>query len=520
MKISINNISKIYSESALFEACSFDIVLKQKVAIVGENGSGKSTLLKMICGLENYQEGNIFMPKGVEVGYLKQEFDNYDHLAIDYIKKEFKSLRDLELRMNDAAEALKDADDLDKAMNKYARLQEEFERMGGYVIDNDIDRIATGLNITDALNRPYNTLSGGEKTRIELVKLLVSNAEVLCLDEPTNHLDFIGIEWLENYCKGLDKTIIIVSHDRAFLNNVVNVYHDIEDGQIVTYHGNYQTFREQKKVRFEHLVNDYKVQQDQIKKIKLAIRRYRQWGHESDNEDFFKKAKTLEKRLERIEMLPKPEELSNRLNLKFEIKERSGKDALVLKDLMIGYDDILQLDLNLKIQFKERWAIVGENGSGKSTLIKTILKEIEPLDGEIIIGSRVNIGYLAQQHVFEDDSQRILNYTIHNLNVSEFNARRALAQFGFYQNDAYKIMRQLSGGEKIRLRLMIMMHSNINFLILDEPTNHLDIQSCEILEDVLSRYDGTLLVVSHDRYFLEALNTQTFKLANNSKKEQ
>lgn len=512
MKININNISKIYSETTIFDECNFEIVLKEKVAIVGENGSGKSTLLKMIASLENYQEGNIFIPKGIKIGYLKQEFDRFDGSSSEYIMSEFKELTLIEKRMNEAADSLSNTDDLEKAMNRYANLQEEFERLGGYSIENDIDRIATGLNIQSMLNQQYNTLSGGEKTRIELVKLLVSDADVLCLDEPTNHLDFVGIEWLENYCKGLDKTIIVVSHDRAFLNNVVNVYHEIEDGQIVTYRGDYESFRKQKQVRFEHLVNDYKVQQEKIKKIKLAIRRYRQWGHEGDNEDFFRKAKMLEKRLERIETLPKPEELSNKLNLKFEVKNRSGKDVLVLKDLAIGYDDFLQIDLNLKITFRERWAIIGENGAGKSTLIKTILNEVEPLAGEVIIGSNVKIGYLAQQHTFYDESERILNYTINSLNVSEFVARTTLAHFGFYQNDVYKIMSQLSGGEKIRIRLMVMMYSEANFLILDEPTNHLDIQSCEILEKVLNEYDGTLLIVSHDRYFLNALNTKTFKI--------
>lgn len=512
MKINLNNITKIYADEAILEACDLEVKLGDHIAIVGENGSGKSTLLKIIAGLENYQEGQRIVPKDIKVGYMHQQFPRFEGTAHAYVMDQFGELLELERRMQILEQGFATSDDLDLDLEKYERVTHQFEAQGGYQVGNDIQRIATGLAISNVLEQDYNELSGGQKTRIELVKLLVSNVDVLCLDEPTNHLDYDGIQWLENYCKSLRKTLIIVSHDREFLNQVVAVIHDIEDGSIVTYHGNYDSFQIQKKERFARLVLDYEAQQKIIQKLKLAIRRYRQWGHESDNEDFFKRAKAIEKRLEKMEKLPKPEELERKLNLSFDLKNRSGKQVLVAQALDVGYTHPLGNPKNLNILWQERVALLGANGTGKSTLIKTIMGEIPALGGTLKIGESVSIGYLPQQHVFEDDNERILSFTQRSLSLSEFDARRMLAQFGFYQSDVYKPIRYLSGGEKVRIKLMEIMHRKHNLIVLDEPTNHLDIQSCEILEDVLMQYQGTLIVVSHDRYFLRRLNVKNIEI--------
>lgn len=508
MKITFNNISKIYAEEAILDDCSFEIVLGSKVAIVGENGSGKSTILKLLSGLENVSEGNIFIPKGSEVGYLKQEFDTFDGVVYDYVIESFKELKLLETRIEEVSQRLSTMIDFEKNMNLLGRLQEEFELKDGYNIDNTIERIANGLDVEDLLFENYNTLSGGEKTRVELVRLLCSDVNILCLDEPTNHLDFKGIEWLETYCKGLNKTLVIVSHDRQFLSSVVDTYFDLEYGSVVKYNGTFEKFREEKRQRFLSLLNDYNQQQKIIQKMKLAIRRYRQWGNESDNEDFYKKAKTLEKRLEKMEKLPKPEEVESKLNLEFIKTRRSGKDVLTVKDLSIGYNQPLKSGINIKINYQDRLVLLGENGSGKTTFIKTILNEVKPLSGTLQLGTQIDLGYMSQTHTFKDPKERLLNYVIKSLNCSEFNARQALAQYGFYQDDVYKPLSILSGGEKVRVHLMSIMLKGVNFLILDEPTNHLDIESCEILERILNEYNGTLLIVSHDRYFLEKLTLQ------------
>ncbi len=512
MKITINNITKIYSETVIFDDCNAEIVLGSKTAITGLNGSGKSTLLKMISGLENYQEGDIFIPKDVKVGYLKQVFEHQEVTAFEYIQSSFQTINELKTRMNKLEDLMVEDYTNEKHMINYGKVQEEFIAAGGYDLENDIERIAKGLNIYDHLNDPYNNMSGGQKTRIELVKLLASNIDVFCLDEPTNHLDLKGIEWLEDFIQGSSKTFIVVSHDRKFLDNVVNQYLDIQYEQLVRFTGSFRQFREQKKKNYEHLVKDYKLQQAEILRIKKIIKMYRQWAYESGNDAFFKKAKAQEKRLKRIERLPKPEDLNSKLKLEVKNFERSGKQVLVLKDLLIGYDDPLCLPIDLNVYYKDRVNISGENGVGKTTLIKTITKDLKPLDGEIIVGSNVKIGYLEQEEKFKDEDKRILDHIQYELNTSEYNARLALAQIGFFQSDVFRPLKQLSGGEQVRIKLLCLMHLGHNLLLLDEPTNHLDLESCEILEEMLNTYEGTIVVVSHDRYFLEEIHTEAFEL--------
>lgn len=512
MKIQVNNLIKSYAGDVILDNLSLEIVKGSKSAIVGENGAGKTTLLKVLSGEEHYQGGNVIIPKDMSVGYMMQVFPNVKESSKEFILSAFKEycyyskkLKELELQMSDI-------ENYDHVFESYSKTFEKFEQVGGYELENSLESYAKGLNVYDILDQPFHTLSGGQKTRIALVQLLLQDYEVLCLDEPTNHLDISGIEWLENYCQNTSKTLIVVSHDRQFLSNTVSVFYEVEDGQVVTYHGNYEQYRKERHERYLRMVMDFEQQQKEIKKLRLMIRRFRQWGNESDNEDMFKKAKAVEKRLERIDKLPKPIEVRNQLEFKLKNSQLGSKDVVIANNLEIGYDVPLVKTLNFTIQRGERLAIVAANGKGKTTLLKTLLKEIEPLSGTIQFGATVDVGYLPQIIKFDDHKERILAYLRRVCKLDEETARRSLARFGFYQGDMYKYVSSLSGGEQVRLKLLEIMLRECNCIILDEPTNHLDIASCEIIEDILSKFEGTIIVISHDRMFLHKLKAHMLYL--------
>ncbi|QIK68862.1 ABC-F family ATP-binding cassette domain-containing protein [Erysipelothrix sp. HDW6C] len=512
MKIRINQITKKYAGDIVIDALNFEILKGSKIAIVGENGVGKSTLLKIIAGLETIESGDVIVPKEMRVQYMQQIFPTYTGGVRAYLSSQFKELHQLSEKLVQLSDAMSTEADVEKLLIQYGKVQSQFESQGGYEFENNVDRICKGLGIFQHLDKPYISLSGGEKTRIELAKCLLADAEVLCLDEPTNHLDFEGIAWLEQFCQASAKTIVLVSHDRKFIANVVTSIHEIEDGKLISYMGDYDYYRKEKQERFVRLVDDYKEQQKQIQKLQLAIRRYRQWGNESDNEDFYKKAKMLERRLEKIQRVPKPVELRNRLDITLDASIRSGEEVIIANDLSVGYDKPISSENSFRVKWQDRFAIVGKNGSGKSTLIKTLLGELPPLAGTVVIGPSVKVGYLPQQIMFPNQKERILQYVMHTCVLSEETARRYLVKFGFYQEDTYKPLHYLSGGERVRLKLLEILLSDVNLLILDEPTNHLDITSCEIIEQLVSEYQGTLVVVSHDRYFLESINARQYQL--------
>lgn len=511
MKIIMNDISKTYAGDYILSNLSLEIVKGSKSAIVGENGSGKTTLLKIIARVEPINTGTLTIPRDMSVGYMKQIFDDFPGNSRDFILDSFLEFKVLSKRLRDLEKVMSTSFD-ESVLHQYSKVLEKFEGIQGYDIENKLESYAKGLGVYDILNQSFNTLSGGQKTRIALVQLLLQDYEVLCLDEPTNHLDLQGIEWLESFCRNTEKTLIIVSHDRTFLMNTVSVFHEIEDSKIVSYYGTYDSYRDQRHQRFLHLVNNFEEQNKEIQKLRLAAKRYRQWGNESDNEDFYKRAKAIEKRLERIERLPKPIEIKNQLKIKFKVKERSGKIVFKAEDVAIGYTTSLREGINFEVNWGERFAIVAENGVGKSTLINTMIGSPHPLSGTLDRGSSVKIAYLPQNLEFASMKQRILETIREQCHLDEETARRYLARFGFYQADMYKPIAYLSGGERIRVKLLEMMLSDANCIILDEPTNHLDIASCEIIEEALRSYEGTIIVVSHDRMFLENLEVRKYIL--------
>lgn len=522
MTIQLNHVTKSYTQDIILDDITMKITDGEHIAIVGENGCGKSTLLKVIAGLEPYQEGEVLLSKNTKIAYLNQMFDAYEGTVLSYLMQAHEEVLQMQERMQKLEEdmMLADADEMEKLLKKYGNLQERFESMDGYQLMTSIDQIAHGLHIDHLLQRAYIALSGGEKARVNLARQLLQKPDVLLLDEPTNHLDFIGIRWLENYILNLKETVIIVSHDRTFLNHTVKKIYEITWGEISMYVGDYDAYRKQKQERYLLWQQDYEQQQKEIKKIKDAIRRFRQWGHEGDNEKFFKKAIMLEKRLENMERIKRPQELQRNMHVEVKEKETSSKKVLELKNVSKAYGNKqLFHHVDAAIFWRERIAICGENGMGKSTLIKMIMQE-EPCDqGEIHIAESIQIGYLPQMISFPKEEERILAYAQYELCMNEEDTRRYLLRFGFDKIDMFKRLRVLSGGEKTRLKLALILKQEVNLIIFDEPTNHLDFTSIEIIEQILQEYTGTLLVVSHDRYFIHSLCDKVWMIKNGTMKE-
>lgn len=509
MSIQINQITKKYAEDIILDTISLKINDHEHLGIIGENGCGKSTLLKIIAGLENVQQGEVILSKNTKVAYLNQTFESYEGNVEEFLLNSFQELNELQIRMHEYEQQIAcclDEQEMNRLLTQYGRLCERFECSGGYEVTSFLQQITSGLNISHLCEKAYNALSGGEKMRVHLAKLLLQKPNVLLLDEPTNHLDFKGIVWLENYLKSIDAIVIIVSHDRMFLNHTVSRLLEIECGEITNYIGNYDAYKSGKALLLERLREDYDQQQKLILKLQNSIRRYRQWGNESDNEKFYKKAKQLERKLETLERLKLPKASQREMQISIKECERSAKEVLTCTDLMKRFGEKVILNhAQFSLYWQDRVAIAGENGCGKSTFIKAIMQEDGLDGGEIKIGSRVKIGYLPQIIKYENDKMRLIDYFINKASVSEENARRYLHKFGFSHVDMPKWLRHLSGGESVRLKLALILLEGVNFIIFDEPTNHLDYQSIEIIEELLTDFHGTLLIVSHDRMFIEKL---------------
>ncbi|MFJ1107090.1 ABC-F type ribosomal protection protein [Bacillus sp. RA(2023)] len=513
---SVNNVTKSFGGNIIFENISLEIKNGERVGLVGRNGSGKTTIFQLLTGMESLDAGAIHMKKGTRIGHVAQipKFDE-DMTVYDVLSSAFKAEKELEREMRTLEKNMEEEREpsaLQKLMERYGLIQEKFAFLGGYEIEANIMKVANGLQVTELFPRSFPELSGGEQTKVSLAYMLLQKPDLLLLDEPTNHLDLFAVEWLEQFLKEYNGTVMVISHDRYFLDEVVTKIFDLEDGEIHVYHTNYSQFVEEKEERLLQEFQAYQEQQKKIKKMKEAIKRLREWANQANppNEGLHKRARSMERALERMEKLKKPILERKQMGLQFEGQERSGKDVVVMKEVSKGFaDDFLFNEANLHVRFQERAAIVGRNGTGKTTLLKLLLEEIEPDAGEIRIGSSVKIGYLSQ-HAYGNMKSNVLEAFRECVAVTEGEARHILAKFLFYGPAVFKKVTQLSGGEKMRLRLAQLMYQDINFLILDEPTNHLDIESREVLEEALEQYNGTILAVSHDRYFLNKLFEKTY----------
>lgn len=499
----------------IFENLSLEIQTGDRVGVVGRNGSGKTTLFKLIAGIEQVDSGSIHFKKGTKIGYLSQ-IPTFDHPVTghDVLKSAFTELIEIEKKLQQLEVKLASAEieQMERLLSQYGELQETFIQRNGYAMNSEIEKVINGLQLRKFVDRDFADMSGGEQTKTMLGRLLLSNPDLLLLDEPTNHLDLFAVEWLEQYLSEYDGTVVIVSHDRAFLDCVVGKIADLEEGELQLYHGNYSSFAQQKEERLLREFQDYEEQQKKIKKMKEAIKRLKIWANEANppNAGLHRQARNMERALERMEKIRKPLIDPKKMALSFEASDRSGKEVVVMEGVCksFGEQQIL-FDADLHIYWKDRAAIVGQNGSGKSTILKLLTSQLHADEGTCKLGSNVKTGYLSQHFEVKNPKARLIDVFREEVSVEEGEARHILAKFMFYGPDVFKRMGDLSGGERMRLRLAQLMHQDVNFLLLDEPTNHLDIESREVLEDALEDFTGTILAVSHDRYFLNKLFTRT-----------
>lgn len=513
IEIELNNIIKNYGLKNVLNGMNLTLKTGERAALIGCNGAGKSTVFKIIMKQENISAGTINIRKNATIGMLKQiyEYEEKNPNVYTFLQRSFEHFFELETKLKKLENEMsyeKSDEKMSELLQKYGNVQQKYIQMGGYDIQEKFNKICSGLQINEKmLNQNYNDLSGGEKTIVNLGALLLKEPSILLLDEPTNHLDMEKLEWLEKFLKEYKGTILMVSHDRYFLDKVATKTILLENGKEKIYLGNYSYFLKEDEKRTLAEFENYKNQQKMIKKMKESIKTLRKFGELAKNEMFFKRAKSIEKKLAKIEQLPQVDlEQKTLLNFKLNIDSRSGKDVVIINNLNKNFEskNIFE-NANLQIHYGEKIALIGKNGTGKSTLLKIIMNEDCEYTGEIKIGQSVNIGYIPQEIKFEDDNQTILNFFEQFDNRNETEIRTSLAKYMFRGNDVFKKVSSLSGGEKVRLILAKLLKQNINFLILDEPTNHIDIETRELLEEAIKEYSGTVLFVSHDRYFINNL---------------
>lgn len=518
MLLSCSNISKSFGTDSILNHVSFHIEEREKAAVVGINGAGKSTLLKIIVGELAPDEGSVVIAKGKTLGYLAQHQDLdsgrtiYDELL--EVKRPIiemeERLRTLEVNMKRSQ-----GEELESLYQTYSRLSHEFELANGYAWKSEITGVLKGLGfLEEEFSKPVSTLSGGQKTRVSLGKLLLSKPDIILLDEPTNHLDMESIAWLENYLLNYQGTVVIVAHDRYFLDRVVTKVVELDNGSSTVFQGNYSAYSEKKAMLRASILKAYLNQQQEIKHQEEVITKLRSFNREKS----IKRAESREKLLNKIERIEKPTEVNDAMNITLEPDIVSGNDVLTVQGLTKGFDgQTLFSDVDFEIKRGERIAIIGNNGTGKTTILKIINGILAADAGEIRLGSRVHIGYYDQEHHVLHSEKTLfqeLSDTYPNMNNTQI--RNVLAAFLFTGDDVFKLIGDLSGGEKGRVSLAKLMLSEANFLILDEPTNHLDITSKEILENALTHYTGTVLYVSHDRYFINKTATRILDLTHNT----
>ena len=514
IEISLNNIKKSFGFKNVLDGLNIEIKTGDRVSIIGENGCGKTTILNIINSIEGIDSGTIAIRKGAKIGYLNQQPENiYNNKIVkEILYDSFKDVLDIEKQLKKYEDKMSKEPGNISIINKYVDIQEKFINLGGYEINTMIDKVSSGMNINYLLDKNYDTLSGGEQKRVVLSSIIVKNPDILLLDEPTNHLDINTIEWLEEYLNKYNGTIVVVSHDRYFLDKVTNKTILVENGKAIVFHCNYSKYLIENEERIEREFKEYKDQQKLIVALKKKIKQLEEFGRLAypGGEPFYKRAENIRKRLDRLEKKDRPI-IKKELPINFEIEKRTGKDVLIIDNynLYIENSELIN-NINLKINYKDKICIIGNNGCGKSTLLKRI---VENSSDNIIIGSNVKIGYIPQQINFNEEIS-ILDYARKYYNGEESHLRSALCKFQFYGENVFKKVTKLSGGEKVRLMLFTLIQDNCNFIILDEPTNHIDISTKETLEDALINYEGTILFVSHDRYFINKLANKVLYISD------
>ena len=509
--LNVSNLAKSYPNKTIFSGLSFNLEKGDKAGLVGLNGAGKSTLFNILTGRLRADEGKIFIPTDIKVGYLEQILSlDSDMTIYDYCLSVFEDLISLEKEIRDLEKKMsteKDPDKLAAIMDEYTRKSDLYHNKNGYAMESELEGTLSAMGFArEDFNKKITELSGGQKARVELAGLLLEKPDLLLLDEPTNHLDIKAINFLENFIKNYKGTAIIISHDRYFLDATVNRMMVLEYGKLSTYTGNYTVFMEKRKKDREVRIHQYKSQQKEIERQEEIIDRLKNLGG-SKRKRGISQSRSRQKLLDKMERIEKPVELSDTMNLKFTPRIQSGMDVLKVSDLRMSFDDKeIFKNISFEIYRNERAAIIGDNGVGKTTLFKLILGELFQDGGRAKLGESVNVGYFDQ----EQKSLNLENTIFDEIRetfpmLTNFEIRSYLAKFMFYDTDVFREISELSGGERARISLLKLMISDCNFILMDEPTNHLDIDSKEILEDAILDFEGTLLIISHDRYFLNKI---------------
>ncbi|HHY75066.1 MAG TPA: ABC-F family ATP-binding cassette domain-containing protein [Bacillus bacterium] len=516
--LQVNQLTKYYGADLILANIKLEVQSKNRIALVGRNGAGKSTLLKIISGQMSYDGGDLIKPKGLSIGYLAQDTGLESSLSIwdemltvfQHLRIKEKKLRELESKMGDP-DFLENPERYEKLLKEYDELQVAFKDEGGYQYESDIRTVLHGLNFGDFdYTTPIATLSGGQKTRLAMAKLLLTKPELLILDEPTNHLDIETLSWLEQYLQGYPGALLIVSHDRYFLDKVVTEVYELSRTNCRRSPGNYSKYLEESAALYEQELKQFEKQQEEISKLKDFVQR------NIARASTTKRAQSRRRQLEKMKVLGRPQGDEKSASFSFDIEKQSGNDVLMVDGLSVSYpgkEPILK-DVSFQLKREESVALVGPNGIGKSTLLKAITKQLEATTGTITYGSNVMIGYYDQQQANLTSNKTVLNELWDEYPLKqEKEIRTVLGNFLFSGDDVLKIVSSLSGGEKARLALANLMMQKANLLILDEPTNHLDLDSKEVLENALIDYPGTILFVSHDRYFINRLATRVIELS-------
>lgn len=521
--LQVNQLIKHFGAESILSNIKLEVQTRDRIALVGRNGAGKSTLLKIIAGQISHDSGDIIKPKEVEIGYLAQntglESDRsiWDEMltVFEHLQKLEQELRKLENDMSDPT-AMANSDRYERILKEYDHKQIQFKEQGGYQFESDIRSVLHGLNFQSfSYDTKISTLSGGQKTRLALGKLLLTKPDILILDEPTNHLDIETLSWLEQYLQTYDGAILIVSHDRYFLDKVVSQVYELSRNQIKKFIGNYSSYLDQKAANYERELKQYEKQQEEVAKLQDFIQRNLARASTT------KRAQSRRKQLDRMELMDRPLGDEKSANFGFQIEKQTGNDVLKADSVAVGYKgEEISKNISFRIIRGESIALVGPNGVGKSTLLKTIIKRLPAISGSIQYGSNVEIGYYDQDQAELTSNKRVLNELWDEYPLTpEKDIRTVLGNFLFSGDDVLKSVATLSGGEKARLALAKLMMQKANFLILDEPTNHLDLDSKEILENALIDYPGTILFVSHDRYFINRITTRVLELSENGAAE-